>query len=64
MIKSLVKVLVAVLIEVQDRDARARPDAVDEPVRKRSGRIAARRSETGRERRIVEAWPRLDSVSF
>ena len=58
------EVLVAVPVEVEDRDARARPDAVDEAVRELLRRIAAGRAEARRERRVVEAGTGLDSVCF
>src|ERR1017187_4401559 len=74
------EVFVAVLVEVQDRDARARPDAVDEAVRQLLRRGAGRGggarppggggggggggAEPRRESGVVEAWMRLDSVCF
>ena len=58
------EVLGAVPVEVQNGHARARPDAVDEPVRELLRRIAARRAEARREGRVVEAGMSFDSVWF
>ena len=56
------EVLGAVPVEVEDGDARARPDAVDEAVRELLRRVAARSAEARRERRVVEARIQLASL--
>ena len=56
------EVLVAVAVEVEHRDARARPDVGDQAIGLRDRRVAPRRSEAGLGRDVTEARRRLDTI--